>query len=242
MISATFNCCNNKRTIYLESVNVKKDCVFWRFEMNKKRILFIVLATLCLPFELQAEPNLVLQCLAKEEARLHKNNDHGSSYRLNQDLLNELAGSNTIYFKKKYVDEICQNRAFSPSVSLLKLLLTRETSIFDFSTENLESSEGSFRLNFIREFQKQAPRLLVQYLAGIQGELPTSNCLENAIPETKSIFERMKYLEEEISFNDIVKDKKKLESIFIKLSKLSTIKIKCQKEFEKTQMNLKRKV
>jgi hypothetical protein len=210
--------------------------------MIKKRGLLIVLAFFCLPLETFAAPNLVLQCLAKEESQLHKSNDQGANYHLNQDLINELAGSNTIYFKKKFIDEICSSKNFSPSISLLKLLLTKETSIFDLSAENSESSEGSFRLNFIREFQKQAPRLLIQYLAGIQGEMATANCLEVAIPETKTIFDRMKYLEEEISFNDIVKDKKKLEIIFNKLEGLSSIRKKCQKDFELTQKKLSKKV
>ncbi len=210
--------------------------------MIKKTLLLVVLTALCHPIETFAGPNLVLQCLAKEEARLHKSNDQGATYRLNQELINELAGSNTIYFKKKYIDEICSSKELSPSVLLLKLLLTKETVIFNLNSENSESSEGSFRLNFISEFQKQAPRLLIQYLAGIQSEMSSANCMETAIPETKIIFDRMKYLEEEISFNEIVKDKKKLESIFNKLSGLSSIKNKCQRDYELTQKKLKRKV
>jgi hypothetical protein len=52
----------------------------------------------------------------------------------------------------------------------------------------------------------------------------------------------MKYLEEEISFNEIIKEKKKIESIFIKLANLSSIRKKCQKEFEQAQKKLSRKM
>jgi len=180
--------------------------------------------------DIYAAPNLLLQCLAKEESNLHKEKSQGALYRLNQDFLNELASSNDITLKKNFVDEISLSKKHSPSVGLLRLLLLKESDIYDLSLSEVESSMRSFKMAYINEFQKQVPRLFVQYVSGLQAEMPTADCLQKAIPELNFFNERLKYLEEEVSIHEVMKDKKKIEKIFMKLENINLIRSGCARE------------
>ncbi|MBC7713792.1 MAG: hypothetical protein H7177_10665, partial [Rhizobacter sp.] len=82
----------------------------------------ILIAAIGYSAEIYAAPNLLLQCLAKEEEKLNKRGTQNALYRLNQEFVNELAASNDIMLKKVYVDEICNSRSYSPSVGLLRML------------------------------------------------------------------------------------------------------------------------
>ncbi len=193
-----------------------------------RNVFFMLTFLLC--SDIYAAPNLLLQCLAKEETMLHKQKSQGALYHLNQDFLNELASSNDITLKKNFVDEICQSKKHSPSVGLLRLLLLKESDIYDLSLSEVESSMRSFKMAYINEFQKQVPRLFVQYVSGLQAEMPTADCLSKAIPELNFFNERLKYLEEEMSIHEVMKDKKKIEKVFIKLENVDKIRSACEKE------------
>lgn len=176
--------------------------------------------------------NPLLQCLGAEESRLHKEKSQGALYRLNQEFINELASSNDISLKKHFVDEVCNSKIHSPSVALLRLLLLVESDIYDLSLSQVDPSMRSFKMGYINEFQKQTPRLLVQYLAALQAEMPTADCLVKAIPELKIFFERLKYLEEEMAKQEVTRDKDKIEKIFKKLEKIKEIRQQCEQEFK----------
>lgn len=191
--------------------------------------------------EIKAAPNLLLQCLAKEEEALHKKETQNALYRLNQEFVNELASSNDINLKKNYVDEICKSKEYSPSVGLLRMLLMKEHQIYDLSLSGVETSMRSFKMGYINEFQKQVPRMFIQYLAGLQSELATPYCLENAIPELKGFNEKIKYLEEELSTHQLITQKNKLEVIFTKLKKFHAIKKQCALDKKKSDDALKKK-
>jgi len=178
---------------------------------------------------LYGAPNLLLQCLAKEEERLHKK-AQDSLYRLNQEFVNELAGSNDITIKKEYVSEICQSTKHSPSVGLLRLLLLKENQIYDLSLSEVEASMRPFKMGYINEFQKQVPRIFIQYISSVQGEMPTSSCLEKYIPELKGFNEKIKHLEMELPTHQLIAQKNKIEQIFEKLTQIKQIKLKCQEE------------
>ena len=179
--------------------------------------------------EIFASQNILLQCLAKEETLLHKQKSQSALYHLNQDFLNELASSNDIALKKNYVDEICNSTKHSPSVGLLRLLLIKESDIYDLSLSEVDPSMRPFKMGYINEFQKQVPGLFIQYIAGLQAEMATPHCLEKAIPEIKVFNERLKYLEEEISAHEVIRDKGRIEKIFSKLQDIKKIKADCAK-------------
>lgn len=180
--------------------------------------------------EIYAAPNLLLQCLAKEEELLHKKETQNALFRLNQEFVNELASSNDITIKKNYVDEICRSKSYSPSVGLLRLLLMKEHELYDLSLSGAPANMRPFKMGYINEFQKQVPRIFIQYLSGLQSELATPDCLEKAIPELVGFSEKIRYLEEELSTRALITQKNKIDSIFIKLRNFSEIKKKCLME------------
>ncbi len=191
-------------------------------------------ATIGYSAEIYAAPNMLLQCLAKEEERLHKKEIQNALFRLNQEFVNELASSNDITVKKNYVDDICKSNTYSPSVGLLRLLLIKEHELYDLSLSGVESNMRPFKMGYINEFQKQVPRIFIQYLSGLQSELATPDCLEKAIPELTGLSEKIKYLEEELSTHALITQKNKIDAIFTKLRNFDGIKKKCLMEKRKS--------
>lgn len=180
--------------------------------------------------EISAKANLLIQCLAKEEEKMHKLKDTGVLYRLNQSFLNELATNNDISIKKNYVDEICSDKSKSASIGFLRLLLIKEEDIYDLSLSETDSSMRPYKMGYINEFQKQVPHLLVSYITGLQAEIEDAHCLTKSIPEINYLTEKLKYLEEEISIHQIISDKKKIDNIFKKLQNFKKIKDTCNKK------------
>jgi hypothetical protein len=210
------------------------------------RIFLTILAPIILSLsygtEIYAAPNLLLQCLAREESLLHKEKAQGVLYRLNQELINELATSNDIALKKNFVDEICNSKKHSPTVALLRSLLLNESNVYDLALSEVDVSMRPFKMGYINEFQKQVPRFFIQYISGLQAEMATSDCLKKAIPEIAFFNERLKYLEEEMSIQEVMKDKKKIESIFTKLQNVKSIKENCELISErKLKLQMKKK-
>jgi hypothetical protein len=211
--------------------------------MFRAAVLFTIAMTVFVGNATQAfaAPNLLLRCLAKEEESLHKKETQNALFRLNQEFVNELAGSNDITLKKNYVDQICNSKTYSPSVGLLRMLLLKEHELYDLSLSEVDPSMRSFKMGYINEFQKQVPRIFIQYVAGLQSELDTPNCLEKAIPEIAGMNEKIKYLEEEISAHQLITQKSKIDVIFTKLQNFKAIKAKCAKEKRLKDARLKKK-
>lgn len=210
--------------------------------MKRKSLMLLFLtALLGISAEIQAAPNLLLQCLAKEEERLHKKEMQNALFRLNQDFVNELASSNDINIKKNYVDQICHSKEFTPSVGLLRLLLIKEHELYDLSLSGVDASMRPFKMGYINEFQKQVPRIFIQYLSGLQSELATPDCLEKAIPELTGFNEKIKYLEEEISTHQLITQKSRIEAVFKKLKNFDSIKKQCALKAKKKLEALKKK-
>lgn len=209
--------------------------------MNKASFLsFLLLFFLLRAQHLQAAPNLLLQCLAKEEEILFKKSKQDALFRLNQDFVNELASSNDIFLKKNYIDEICHSKLYSPSVGLLRLLLLKEQEVFDLSLSSVDPSLRPFKMGYIHEFQKQIPRIFIQFISGLQADMSTPECLNRHIPELIVFNEKLKYLEMESTSSSLLADKKRIESIFFKLRNLASIKKLCLSE-KKSKRSVKKK-
>ena len=209
--------------------------------LKKPAFTLLLITVIGYTSQVSAAPNLLLQCLAKEEEALHKKELQNALFRLNQEFVNELASTNDINVKKNYVDEICQSKDYSPSVGLLRLLLMKEHQLYDLSLSGVDASMRPFKMGYINEFQKQVPRMFIQYLAGLQSELATPYCLEDAIPELKGFNEKIKYLEEELSTHQLITQKNKIEAIFTKIKKFHEIKRKCALEKKRSDDALKKK-
>lgn len=180
-----------------------------------------------------AKENLLLQCLAKEEEFIIKTRAPLAYAKLNQELVNELASSNDIMIKQKYIDEICRTKTSHPSVHLLKTLLINENQIYDLNFTDVPDSLKLFKLGYINEFQKQVPRIFTQFVSGIQAEMPTPDCLEKYIPELKVFNEKMKYLEDESGTIKQIKNTKQIEKIFDRLKDIKELKQKCNADLKK---------
>ncbi|MBC7430171.1 MAG: hypothetical protein H7336_16275 [Bacteriovorax sp.] len=205
-------------------------------------VLLILIAIIGYSAEIFAAPNLLLRCLAKEEEKLNKRNTQNALYRLNQEFVNELASSNDIMLKKTYVDEICNSRTYSPSVGLLRLLLMKEHELYDLSLSGVDISMRPFKMGYINEFQKQVPRMFIQYLSGLQSEMATPDCLEKNIRELEGFNEKIKYLEEELSTHQLITQKNKINTIFLKLKNFNEYKAKCLAEAKNSgKFKLKKK-
>ena len=212
-------------------------------QMTKRKILISLFFIICSSTEIYAALNPLLHCLAKEEAQLFKQKNTGSLYHLNQEFINELASSSDITLKEHFINEICETKTTSPTIKLLRLLLVKESEIYDYSqSEEADQSAQIIKKSSINEFQKQVTRFFTHFLASIQSEMATPDCLEKAIPETKILFDRLKYLEEEMSFHELLKDKSKIESIFKKLEFLPSIKRECVRSVENAEKKLGRKM
>lgn len=194
------------------------------------RLILLFCALSIFSGSLFARDNLLLHCLGREEDKFHKEKIQSAVSRLNQNFINELSTSNDLAIKKNYIDEICNPKAkFPPAVGLLRLLLIKENDIFDLSLSGVDPSMRSYKMAYIKEFQKQVPHIFINYLAGIQADMPNPHCLERAIPEIAVLNERLKYLEDEIPIHEVLGQKKKLENIFNKLINIKSIKIDCEK-------------
>jgi len=192
--------------------------------------------------EIYGAPNQLLYCLAKEEGQLHKEKAQGVLYRLNQDFINELASTNDITLKKEYISEICHDKTKSPTIALLRLLLVKESEIYDLTLSEVDPALKPFKMNYINEFQKQVPHFFIQFISGLQSEMATPDCLSKAIPELKFFNERLKYFEEEISTHEVMKDKTKIDKIFNQLKDLPSIKAKCSLQASRELRKLKAKM
>lgn len=191
--------------------------------------------------EIFAAPNLLLRCLAKEEERLNRKPTQNALYRLNQEFVNELASTNDINFKKTYVDQICNSKDYSPSVGLLRMLLLKEHELYDLSLSSVDPAMRPFKMGYINEFQKQVPRMFINYLSGLQAELATPYCLEKNITELKGFNEKIKYLEENLTTHQLITQKEKIDSIFKKLRGFLEMKQKCAAEARNAESRLKKK-
>jgi hypothetical protein len=201
----------------------------------------ILITTIGYSAEMHAAPNMLLRCLAKEEDRLNTKPTQNALYRLNQEFVNELAATNDINFKKTYVDQICNSKDYSPSVGLLRMLLLKEHELYDLSLSSVDPAMRPFKMGYINEFQKQVPRMFINYLSGLQAELATPYCLEKNITELKGFNEKIKYLEENLTTHQLITQKDKIDSIFKKLKNFSEIKSKCAAEYRNEQSRLKKK-
>ncbi|MDO9183687.1 MAG: hypothetical protein Q7U04_14835, partial [Bacteriovorax sp.] len=124
-------------------------CKKWIMTMSTRLPLILsLIVSILYGTEIFASSNLILQCLAKEETQLHKEKSQGVLYRLNQDFINELASSNDIALKKNFVDEICNSKTLSPTVGLLRLLLLKESDIYDLSLSEVDPTMRPFKMGY----------------------------------------------------------------------------------------------
>jgi hypothetical protein len=202
------------------------------FKLKKLRLsaFFLTIALLCtIESQTYAKANELMSCLGQEELKIHRSKSTGPAYFLNQLFINELSALYGVNLTPKSLKIVCNSSDFSPSVTLLKLLLLKGESAFvrPKGTGGVEALKTSSLSGFV----DRIPHVFFQYLSKLQALAPIP-CLDLHIPEVSFFIERFKYLEGEIDSKQLMRQSRKIESTFRKLRNLGNY-IKSCEELEK---------
>lgn len=195
-----------------------------------KKCFIAIFLSLCIINVAQA--NEIIKCLANEEMRLHQAKDTGPEYRLNQLFINEFASNSDLTFKRIYSEQICAMKNHAPSVTILMLLLTKGKDVFDIREEFGREGIIGYKLERINDLLSRIAHIFFNFLGSLQALAPTHDCLRKHIPEIQHFEVRFKYLEEEYSAKELLRESSKFENIFKKLQGLKSIYQQCQRDFE----------
>ena len=173
-----------------------------------------------------AKPKSYMVCLGKEEAKIHKENQGGPVYKLNQEIIGALVQlRDSIYMKKRYVDQVCS--ASYPSIKLLELLMTEKAVFFSIYTEKDTPKMLAVDRSTMEDLKVSSAPLFVGFVTQIQAGLSKPNCLVKHIPELEKFFEDMQYIQENVGIERIIKTMDSPKLIFKKLQSLDYKNLKC---------------
>ncbi|TDJ09005.1 MAG: hypothetical protein E2O68_00970 [Deltaproteobacteria bacterium] len=188
--------------------------------MKKFLIIFIFLMP-------TAWANPILECLGQEELLIHKNEVVGPIKYLNLQLVNNFASFSNITIKKAYLNGICKNPDYSPSVALLKDIMLNGMDLYVISREENQQVQD---VATIESFLNEIPHIFFSYLSKLQNEAATPDCLAKRVKHLKEFTDNIFYLESESSARDIFQQKKKVSELFEDLQNLDKFWKDCKKE------------
>lgn len=173
-------------------------------------------------FEAIARPNPLFVCLGKEEKTYHTQKESGPSYILNQVVISEFLQMNPhVQLADGQYEKVCKNQT-SPSLKILEKLLIEREKTFTIA-KNAEGASRELAKQSIEELVTKAPNIFWEFIAGLQSLSPSADCLDSNIPELTKIKNQSLYLEEEMTMEKIFSNKKMVQSIFQKLSRVKSI-------------------
>jgi hypothetical protein len=172
----------------------------------------------------------VLKCLGSEERDYHLKKVSGPRMDLNQKLIAEIIQIPQVSIKPEFIESICHSK-YSPSLRLLELSLISEEKLF--YTDGKTDLVNSINQSMISDYIESSREIFIQFIHQVQAIAPTSNCLEDEIPELKEIFTNLKHAQEEIGVKKILNGK--INSIFMKLIRFENILKNCQSRLKKTK-------
>lgn len=203
------------------------------------KLLIILVSVLSSFFAYGLEKHPLLECLGNEELILHRNHVTGPNYKLNQILIGELAAASDIKMKNKFVEQVCKTKDFSPSVSLLRMLLIKDMEIYDLPNEMYARA---LQKGTIESFLNRIPHLFFQYLSSLQALTIDPDCLNRHVVNLDYFIKRFRYLEGDYSSSFLLAEKKKIKEIFESLKGLDRINQKCKNEQKKIQEQKSKKI
>jgi len=159
---------------------------------------------------------------------IHKMKMTGPVYKLNQLFITELASWGGISLKKSKIEMICANDDFTPSVNFMKALLIDGGAIFEMKTGTANANLRALNEGRVKGLINRIPHIFFRYLSDLQALSSYPHCLNEKIPELSFYLTQFKYLEEEYSVKELIKDKVKLNSIFSKIKRLDSILKECE--------------
>ncbi|MBH48225.1 MAG: hypothetical protein CME71_08655 [Halobacteriovorax sp.] len=185
------------------------------------------------------EPGALLRCLAKEEASLHKSKRSGPQYKLNQLFFNEWAGNPSLELKSDSYKRVCEDKAHSASVQLLREFMLGGKSIFRSIKSLNDDAMAEMRRITLDELRRQMPQVFFTYIADLETFAPTAHCLEQKIAPLKPLREKYRYVESEISQEFLDNHKKEWREIFDGLEKWQQYFKECDAELKRKNLKVK---
>lgn len=175
-------------------------------------------------------------CLGREEWAFHQNKDTGPEFNLNQLFINELSALQSVELKPEFHRKVCEEGLFTPSVNLMRAILIHGRKIFDIRP--LEDESQSFRemrVSGVATLESETPHIFFRYLAQKQIQMNYAHCFRDELPELQEFIDQYLYLEEDLPYESLIRDKDKFRRIFERLNNFEAIRKRCferQKELE----------
>ena len=177
-----------------------------------------------------AKPKQIMVCLGKEEQYIHKNKIGGAFFKLNQDMISSLVQLPLpVKMIPKIYSQICNDTIKFPSLQILKFMIQGSEDIFFTDAKKEEISQMAISKIAIDEIQEKSIYIFIDFLNALQADAPTPNCILNAIKDLKQIYIDLRYLEEELGTQKIIKSINNKQKIFQELEKAPQIIKSCQK-------------
>ena len=164
----------------------------------------------------------LLQCLAHEEADIHRRKIKGARVKLNQELFSIFSSNPHITLKKEYYQQVCP--APSPSLSLLRVILLHRERTFE---QKSPQSNQVPLLQTLTELSRKSGELLMLYLSYLQATVSQTDCLKQKIGPLKNIYQKYQTIEGDVEIDQLI-EKKEIEIIFNQLKNMDQITNACQ--------------
>jgi len=178
---------------------------------------FIYLTIVLFSTQIFASENYLMYCIGQEELKIHKAKKTGALSKLNQEIISELLQlSDRIKLKDKYLEKVCDSKNNEKSLSLLNYILLDKKSFYTIATEH-EIKEQAIDLKHIKELNRTAVSLFINYLNNLQAETNKANCLAKKIPSLRKLLRNGRYILEDLDYENILEHKHDFELIFRKL-------------------------
>lgn len=168
----------------------------------------------------QAEQNAsipaFLQCLAKEEADIHRNKITGARAKLNQELFSLISSGRYQPIKEEYLRKICTSK--TPSLSFLRVIILHREEIFKRTWPRKTHAELFGKIG----------KLFINYLSLLQATTPDAHCLEREIPFLEKIHQKYKTIEGDVGIEQLL-EAREVKAIFNQLKNIDRIIKSCHK-------------
>lgn len=197
----------------------------------KKIVLITLLFLTCSDIYSLEKVSNIMKCIAQEESRAHKVKFSRPYFNLNQDIFNEWAPEVPVDLKDQYFQKICLNSKKHPSMELMKYFLLHGKKIFKIISS--DSSQYSLTISAFDRLTKLMPHIFFRFISSLQSYAPYAGCLESKVPHLKKLKEQYHALEENISVEQIFKNKKHLQVVFKHLENPQKIFNKCKNSKKK---------
>lgn len=164
----------------------------------------VMLAIILLPTLAYGAKNkrLLLKCLGEEEKKFHLKKQTGPLYDLNQKLISEMVQIPLADITPEHYQTVCQMKKGSPSWKLLELSISKGRSIFDLPISVI-GIQKQMTVGMIDDYLEACKEILLRFIAQVQSEAPSAQCLKEEIPELDAFFTDIKYLQEDVDLKKI---------------------------------------